>query len=264
MTRPEPLLVGLDLGQAHDPTALAVLRREPVLDAEGGATRDGRGHPIAAYGVIHLERYQLGLSYPEMVSRVAELLRRPAMQEGGRPRLAIDATGVGRAVVDQFLGARLAAEVVPITITSGSGVTKDQWNKTAVTCYRVAKLDLVAAVRVGLDSGRLRIAPGLALAPTLTKELQTYQVKITAAAHETFNARDGAYDDLVLACCLAAWLGENLPIPVGAPAVAGHRMTLPGPNANGLLPPPTNSALGWGGGGGEQRSIWEKGRGGIR
>ncbi len=123
--RPEPFLVGLDLGQSHDPTALVVLEKEPVLDAEGKATRDGRGHELSAYNVVHLERYTLGLSYPEMVEKVAELLRRPAMQKAGQPRLAIDATGVGRVVVDQFLGAKLAARVVPITITSGAGVTKD-------------------------------------------------------------------------------------------------------------------------------------------
>lgn len=217
--RPEPYLVGLDLGQSHDPTALAVLEKEPVLDAEGKPTRDGRGHELSAYNVVHLERYQLGLAYPDMVEKVGELLRRPAMQKAGQPKLAIDATGVGRAVVDQFIGAKLPARCVPITITSGAGVTKDQWNKTSVTCYRVAKLDLVAAARVALDARRLRIAPSLALASTLVKELQNYQVRVTASAHETFNAREGAYDDLVLACCLAAWLGEFGPRDPGPPCV---------------------------------------------
>ena len=230
--RPEPFLVGLDLGQSADPTALAVLEKEPILDDAGNPTRDGRGHALAAYNVVHLERYPLGLSYPDMVAKVAELLRRPAMQVPGLPQLAIDATGVGRAVVDQFLGAKLAARVVPITITSGAGVTKDFWNKTNVTCYRVAKADMIAAARVALDARRLRIAATLSLAPTLTKELQNYQVKITASAHETFNAREGAHDDLVLATCLAAWLGENAPPPPG-PSVTGRmqRPTLYGPMA---------------------------------
>jgi hypothetical protein len=207
--RPEPFIVGLDLGQSHDPTALAVLEREPVVDEAGNPARDGHGHPIADYSVLHLERYPLGSSYPDMVEKVRQLLARDAIQARGRPRLAIDATGVGRAVVDQFLGARLAATVVPITITAGAGVTKDLWNKTGVTCFRVAKLDLVASARIALDARRLKIVPTLALAPTLTKELSNYQVKITAAAHETFNAREGAYDDLVLACCLGVWLGDN-------------------------------------------------------
>ena len=52
MTRPEPYLVGLDLGQSHDPTALAVLEKEPRLDAidlpfvDTGSDVDG-GDPLA-------------------------------------------------------------------------------------------------------------------------------------------------------------------------------------------------------------------------
>jgi len=221
--RPGPLFLGLDLGQAQDYTALAILEREPMLDDAGHPCRDGRGHEIAGYTVVHLGRYPLHSPYPALVAGVKELAARPAVQARGRPKLAIDATGVGRAVVDQFLGAGIAAELVPITITSGAGVTRDNWNKTAVTCYRVAKLDLVAAVRVGLDSGRLKIVPSLALAATLTKELRDYQVKVTQAAHETFNAREGAHDDLVLAVALAAWLGENAPPSPGAPVSGGRR-----------------------------------------
>jgi hypothetical protein len=207
----EPFVIGLDLGQTHDPTALAVMEREPVVNEDGKPACDGHGHPLAAYSVLHLERYPLGSSYPDLVQAVGKLARSPAIQARGWPWIAVDATGVGRAVVDQFLGAGFPAVLVPITITSGAGVTKDTWNQTGVTCYRVAKADLVAAVRVGLDAGRLKIAPALALARSLRTELQNYQIKITQAAHETWNAREGAYDDLVLAVALASWLGENWP-----------------------------------------------------
>ena len=138
--------------------------------------------PLAVYSVVHLERYQLGLSYPEMVEKVAELLRRPAMQAGGRPAAGDRRDGGGAAVVDQFLGAKLAAEVVPITITAGDGGDEGLLESTHVVCFRVAKLDLVAAARVALDARRLKIAPTLPLASTLVKELQNYQVKVTAPA----------------------------------------------------------------------------------
>lgn len=249
---PEAFLIGLDLGQSMDPTALAILDRGSILDDAGNPVRDGRGLAISAYGVLHLERYPLNSAYPVLVEVVKELVSRPAVQSRGRPRLAIDATGVGRAVVDQFLGAKMPAEIVPITITSGAGVTRDLWNKTGPICYRVAKLDLVAAVRIGLDAGRLRIAPTLALARTLVSELQTYQVKITHAAHETFNAREGAHDDLVLAVALAAWLGENAPPPPGPCAVAGRRADLVNPFIPRARPPwGMRSVV-------EDASIWSK------
>jgi len=46
---------------------------------------------------------------------------------------------------------------------------------------------------------------------------------------QTFNAREGAYDDLVLACCLGAWLGENAPPPPGRSASAPRRPAPPSP-----------------------------------
>jgi hypothetical protein len=50
------------------------------------------------------------------------------------------------------------------------------------------------------------------VAATLVRELQNFQVKITAAANETFGVwRDGQHDDLVLAVALASWWGERNP-----------------------------------------------------
>ena len=44
----------------------------------------------------------------------------------------------------------------------------------------------------------------------LIRELETFRVKITEAANETFGAwREGQHDDLLLAVALAAWAGER-------------------------------------------------------
>ncbi len=68
----------------------------------------------------------------------------------------------------------------------------------------------LADLQVLLQTRRLRIAQALPEAAILTKELETFQVKITAAANETFGAwREGQHDDLVLATGLAAWAGEK-------------------------------------------------------
>jgi hypothetical protein len=80
-------LVGLDLGQASDFTALAVLERRDVADGP------------ASYGCRHLERFHLGTPYPTIVSAVAKMFDSPALL--GAP-LVVDGTGVGRAVVDMF------------------------------------------------------------------------------------------------------------------------------------------------------------------
>jgi hypothetical protein len=53
------------------------------------------------------------------------------------------------------------------------------------------------------------------LTDTLVRELEDYRVKITPAADETFNAREGAHDDLSLALALAVWVGEQIIAPTG-------------------------------------------------
>lgn len=210
---PPPLLksylVGLDLGQASDPTALCVVEREVLTDGTGERLKDPRGQDITRLDVLHLVRYPLGTSYPSLVLRIVEMLRDPRMQAYGRPRLAIDATGVGRPVVDLFLDARPEAEVVPITITGGTTIIKEPWNRTHALSFKVPKVELVSTVQAGLQTGRLKIAPRLELADTLRAELVGFQVKVSQAGHESFNGRSGVHDDLVLSVALAAWLGDR-------------------------------------------------------
>jgi hypothetical protein len=227
-------IVGLDLGQAADFTALAVARRSPALDADGRplATPDGRGVP--AYAIVHLERYALGTPYPAIVSSVCELVKRPEL--GGNPTLAVDATGCGRPVVDMFISARPAARLHPVTITAGSEVRRDAWGSGGASAYWVPKRDLAGAVQALLQSGRLKVAPALPLAETLRRELANFRVKISAAANETFEAwREHSHDDLVLAVAMACYMpiasaGQvRLGPAVGTPPIPGMPRGYPQP-----------------------------------
>jgi hypothetical protein len=67
------------------------------------------------------------------------------------------------------------------------------------------------SVQAALQVRRLRIAPALREVRTLTKELQTFRVKVNlATANESFEAwRERDHDDLVLAVALAVWLAER-------------------------------------------------------
>lgn len=181
--------VGLDLGQSADSTALCLLEKHAGEQAR--------------YDVRYLQRYPLGTSYPDIVSDVAQRLQRPALH--GTP-LIVDGSGVGRAVVDLFR--KQLRPVIPITITAGGQATLDEQGY-----WRVSKRDLIGNLQVLLQCERLRIAAELPEAATLVHELLNYEVKITAAAHDVYNARDGMHDDLVLALALAAWWAER-PQPV--------------------------------------------------
>ncbi len=185
-------LVGLDLGQAQDFTALAVLERPPTDGPEG-----------AAYALRHLVRWPLGTPYTTLVPAVARIMAAAPLCGCD---LVADQTGVGRALVDMLRQA-LPSRVVPVTITGGHAVTV-----AADGSYHVPKKELVTGLQVLLQGRRLHIARGLSQARALARELANFQVRITAAAHETFGVwRHGQHDDLVLAVALACWWAERCP-----------------------------------------------------
>ena len=240
-------ILGLDLGQSADPSALAVLRKTSEV-ATGRHGFDVYGP--ANYVVNHLVRWPLGTSYPKIVEDVGELLRRPQLRPAPPPegprnvyygddgsateprgdgssaplrrrypirtRLCVDATGVGRAVVDLLIDAKpkLACRIVPITITSGERHRRDGWPGTPEGGFWVGKRELVSVVQATLQTERLKVARGLPLAETLKGEMLNFQVKVSAAANESFNAREGQHDDILLAVAIALWTADRNDPPI--------------------------------------------------
>jgi hypothetical protein len=178
-------VVGLDLGQSADYSALAVLTR--TVPQGGGE---------AAYTVGHLHRWPLGTDYPAIVADVAALVGRPPLDH---PVVCIDEAGVGKAVLDLFRREqRLSARLVPFLVTGGRAATS-----AAGGGWHLPKVQLVSTLQALLQSGRLRLAavPGREL---LVKELLAFRVKLTAAGNETFEAwRERDHDDLVFAVAMA-------------------------------------------------------------
>ncbi len=200
--------LGLDLGQSQDFTALAVLER-PLASIE-----DVLARRRPAYALRHLQRFPLGTAYPAIVQRVVELLGSPLLSGS---TLAVDQTGVGRAVVDMLADAlrgRVSCLYFPITITAGHAVTGGDSGS-----LQVPKKELVGTLQVLLQARRLHVARTLPEAALRVKELESFRAKVTAARDETFESwREGQHDDLVLAVALAAWLGEQaLPTPDDLP-----------------------------------------------
>lgn len=196
-------VVGLDLGQAKDYTAISIVERTQVAPSE---QRQYTGFEKGGirYDLRHLERVKLGTPYPDVVAHVATLLHQPALS--GKTSLAVDATGVGPPVVDLLRMARLPSTVYAITITGGDVVIR------LPDGYRVPKRDLISTLQVMLHTGRLKVAESLPEAQTLVKELLAYKVKITDSGRDVYGAwREGQHDDLILATAMAVWLGEQTP-----------------------------------------------------
>ena len=195
-------LVGLDLGQKHDHTAIAVVEREKIV----GTRRDPVTWELdkrTVYAVRYLERMPLGMSYPEVVERVARLVRNIRLTT--RCELAVDATGVGAPIVDMLRRAKLGCNLSPVTITGGDRQSQD------TNGWKVPKRDLVTGPQALFECGELEVARGLEEGERLVEELREMRVKVSLGGHESFEAwRSGAHDDLVLAVALACWKGRRV------------------------------------------------------
>jgi hypothetical protein len=221
--------IGLDLGQSQDYTALAVIE-EPVWvgpasrryigNREGGWISPAELHPDIYWRILedieehgrppnpplyirHLERLPLGTRYSRVIERVLEIARTRPLAD--KPScLIIDRGGVGASVVDSFVYAGLTPVSVAIHGGDAVSVDPDRWD------FRVPKRDLVSAVQVLLQDGRLRVAGGLREAETLKRELLNFRVKIDPrTAHDSYSHwREGDHDDLVLATALACWFRQ--------------------------------------------------------
>ncbi len=232
-------ILGVDLGQRQDYTAVAVLEEpvwvEPRLlesrrvvwelglpdNNKSGWVSPAEIPPSGLERVLglnlhhglpdvpplslrHLERFVLGTPYPRIVERVRTMLQTPPLFDR-RVALVVDATGVGAGVVDQFVQAGLSP--IPVWITGGDKVSHSPVDGS----LRVPKRDLVAAVQVLMQSERLKIARALPEAETLRQELQNFRIKIDPkTAHDSYShwREGGMHDDLVLATALAAWFRQ--------------------------------------------------------
>ena len=215
--------LAVDLGQSQDFTAISLLE-EPIWvahhHAQGWGCTPGWNRPSAmnpfalkqalsenpgapdpTLMVRHLERPPLGTRYPAIVGRVTEILRAPVLL--GKPvALIVDRSGVGQGPLDYMKQEGLRP--IGITIHGGSKVTRSRDG------YGVAKKDLVGAVALLMQSGRLKIAASLPEAATLRTELSNFRVKQdTRTAHESYEHwREGDHDDLVLATAMACWFRQ--------------------------------------------------------
>lgn len=196
-------ILGVDLGQSSDPTAICVLHHtvtpldewDQQIGGEVKAKHSRQRHRTR-FDVRHLERVPLGTPYPEVVQRVGDLLARTPLRQGCE--LVVDETGVGRAVADIFDTAGLDA--TRVTITAGNETTNPSPKR-----WHVPKGQLISIVDAMLHVGELRFSPDLTDAGALAEELKDFRRKVSDAGRATYNARTGKHDDLVLSIAIALW-----------------------------------------------------------
>ena len=230
------LVIGVDIGQQVDPTAIAVAEVSP----------DER----PTFTVRFLERLPLRTPYPDVAKRVAAVAANAAAQvyqpangytvRGhfiGRPAqtadltILTDVTGVGRPVheiiereleaADLYRVGAYDVRLIPATFTHGDRVAWAEGGGKSV-----GKAYLVSRLQALLHTDRIKL-PGTREAEALAKELLDYEIRIDQDANEKYGAfRVGTHDDLVTAlglACLEDWRTQPSRQYGGFPSRVGVR-----------------------------------------
>ncbi len=192
-------LIGVDLGQKVDPTAIVgcEVQLRDYTRHSGLGIKGGELHYVAR----HVERLPLNTSYEDVAARLVAIYDE-MKPEYERLYMYVDATGVGAPVVD-FLR-RKGVQLTPVYLTGGDHETRENGE------IKLPKTLLVSSLMVLFDSHRVHL-PQTAEAQALTQELHDFEIRVNDKAHmETGAFRVGAHDDLVVALGLAT---RPLPAP---------------------------------------------------
>ena len=222
---PKRYSVGVDLGQASDYTAIAVLEKtiippstalfSPVGESPSNRLVEGD----TAFDLVYLKRPKLGTPYDVIAKRVADLICELEPQGGfgelGQVTLSVDGTGVGRGVVDmldtEFKRRGTTSKATPRVDFRRVSVTGSQTQlkipDRANGYFSVPKKDLVFPAVAAFQQGKIRIAKGIKDRDALVAELRNYKRTTNiATGNMAFEPwRESDHDDLLFALCLALW-----------------------------------------------------------
>jgi hypothetical protein len=202
---PRRYSVGVGLGQANDPTAIAVLEKgiAPPQTALFSPTGESPGNRLVegstVYDLVYLHRPKLGTAYDTIARKVADLVcelePQGAFGELGQVTLSVDGTGVGRGVVDM-----LRTEF-QCRGSKSRAVPKVDFRAVSVTGSNTS------LKRPESKNGKIRIAKGIKDRDALVNELRNYKRTTNiATGNVSFEPwRESDHDDLLFATCLALW-----------------------------------------------------------
>lgn len=193
-------IIGLDLGQAQDPAAAAVVDRE---DKEPlgfiGPRNPDHGLRFKCRG---LRTWRLGTDYNDIVSDVLDV---------AADNLVVDFGGVGRPVVDmlrkQAFARKYRGKIRPVQLIGSSG-RASQKHEARGAHWNVPKIDVVTSIITAQQSGLLWL-PASEDTKALLEQLRVFRLKFTKSANMQFGNAPGGHDDLVIALGLALWFGQK-------------------------------------------------------
>ncbi|MEE4212680.1 MAG: hypothetical protein V2I43_25835 [Parvularcula sp.] len=188
-------LIGLDLGQAQDPSAYVVMRDEAIPEWHTSITQrlGERQRTVVAADRIR------DTSYVEVARIAGALMASSAI--AGRCHLCIDATGVGRAFGDVL--DEMGIKHTKLQMVGGMSENRDGrfWN--------VSKNRLMAGLNGALHTRKLTLG-AFDQRDALAQEFSSFQVTWSAAGNMRLEGGDDeGHADMVIATAMAWWLSDS-------------------------------------------------------
>ena len=198
------LRIGIDIGKRHDPSAIVVA----MADLR---TVDGKN--TTHYTVPFLKRIKLETPYPDQVEELTEICRGAVKRfnESGRssfmkqPRIFVDVTGVGDAVVDLLEpNLKNVGILHPCRLAGGDQLNHSNNGRD----FRIGKSHFVSRLQVLAESKALHLPEQLPEAKQLSQEMLDFDIDVDEQSGKaTYGAiRPGTHDDMVTAIGLACLL----------------------------------------------------------
>jgi hypothetical protein len=194
MTTALHFIVGVAIGVAPEHSSIAVLK-QVVARKRDESPKFEEAH------LIHLERLPLDAGYPSVMQNVRDCLDAAKLHEEDRQSdLIVDVTDCGRAAATFMRSRGLEPLMVHMTNSSGDEAEVDYRE------WRVPRAALIGGLQIFYQTGTLRVAEELELAPALKQQLEGLRLRPPRPNPNDPDAwRDMPRDDLVQAVALAAW-----------------------------------------------------------
>ena len=225
LPRKTRLVMGVDLGQVVDPTAICVIEFcDGVIDHGSDYERHtnqtqalGLQKKAERWRVVHMERVPLNTKYGAVIQYIAGLLATPQLQaDPSNNRTACELVldvGGNRGVAEMFTDAGLN----PMCVQTTGGMETNWARKNT---WNVAKHEMITRLdaRINHDRFPLTVSTQLAEAEAFKAEIADFTRSVSGAGRMKFEARAGKHDDMISAVALAVWW---LSRPKNPPAVFG-------------------------------------------
>lgn len=186
-----------DLGQANDFTATIAIRDRKVPTVVDGRVCLGARERT----VVYADKFR-GVSYVDVVDHLIRL--KNAAPFGGKTRLVIDGSSLGRVVSDQLTDANCEHTAVQM-VAGQNWVRKGKY-------VNAGKTLIIEALSVLFSSGELTFARDLTLRRDIEEDLASFSLTTTAAGNQVITQSRNAsgHGDLGVSLAIAAFCSAYL------------------------------------------------------